>query len=436
METLQNRKTQVCLLGASLSASNLGLCALAEGSIKCILNRWPNAEITLLGHDIEVKDHRLKLLNQEVKIVTMPIRFCKNLLLPYHFNVLLLSALLLKILPWRRFTNFLCKVNPYVRRLVETDLVFDLTSGDSFSDMYGMRRFIIGWLRRFLVIMYGKNLMMLPQTYGPLERPLTKAMAKYILSHADIIYSRDADGVKVVRSLLNSCSLDRKIDFAPDVAFVLDAQRPEVVDVGLLADSKSNDSIVIGFNISGLLFNGGYTRDNMFGLKVAYTDLIHGIIDLFMKMDSTIMLLVPHVFAPVNKVESDVYACSQVYASACEKYKNRIFITRGEYNQHEIKYVIGTCDFFVGSRMHACIAALSQGIPTVGFAYSTKFRGVFETAGMEQFVTDMRQNTQQEVLATVSQAFQQRRSAAAHLNSVLPGIKKTVLNIFEDVGKP
>ena len=48
------------------------------------------------------------------------------------------------------------------------------------------------------------------------------------------------------------------------------------------------------------------------------------------------------------------------------------------------KAVIGQCDFFIGSRMHACIAALSQGVPCVGVAYSMKFAGVFDTVGMER----------------------------------------------------
>ena len=62
-----------------------------------------------------------------------------------------------------------------------------------------------------------------------------------------------------------------------------------------------------------------------------------------------------------------------------------------EYDQHEIKGVIGMCDFFVGSRMHACIGALSQGIPCVGVAYSMKFRGVFESVGVADWVVDSRQ---------------------------------------------
>ena len=65
-------------------------------------------------------------------------------------------------------------------------------------------------------------------------------------------------------------------------------------------------------------------------------------------------------------------------------------IVAAEYDQHEIKGVIGRCDFFIGSRMHACIAALSQGVPCVGVAYSMKFEGVFASVGMGEGVVDGR----------------------------------------------
>ena len=49
-----------------------------------------------------------------------------------------------------------------------------------------------------------------------------------------------------------------------------------------------------------------------------------------------------------------------------------------------MKYLIGQCDFFVGSRMHSCIAAVSQCVPAVSIAYSDKFIGVMATLGLSR----------------------------------------------------
>jgi polysaccharide pyruvyl transferase WcaK-like protein len=48
------------------------------------------------------------------------------------------------------------------------------------------------------------------------------------------------------------------------------------------------------------------------------------------------------------------------------------------------------CGFFIGSRMHACLAAISQCVPTVSIAYSSKFITVMKTFSMGHYVADPR----------------------------------------------
>jgi hypothetical protein len=46
---VNKRNMKICMLGASFDTGNMGVSALAESSIKYILNRQPNVEIILLG---------------------------------------------------------------------------------------------------------------------------------------------------------------------------------------------------------------------------------------------------------------------------------------------------------------------------------------------------------------------------------------------------
>ncbi|GAB4367422.1 MAG: hypothetical protein Kow00128_11860 [Deltaproteobacteria bacterium] len=107
-----------------------------------------------------------------------------------------------------------------------------------------------------------------------------------------------------------------------------------------------------------------------------------------MRRTTARILLVPHTFAPPGDVESDPEACEMVIRKLGERYADRIHRVEGIYGPAEMKGIIGQCNFFVGSRMHACIASLSQGIPTIGVAYSRKFRGVFGSLGLGQMVVD------------------------------------------------
>lgn len=426
------KNMKICLLGASFDTGNMGVNALAESSIKIILNRWPEAEIVLLGSGLTPQEQNLSVLDRQVVLKTLPIRFSKNLFLPYHFLKFAAYALLVKILPGRRLKKSVTERNPYFKLLSQTDFVADITGGDSFSDIYGFRRFFLGFLCKWLVIFLGKKLVLLPQTYGPFKKTITRMMARYILNRASIVYCRDRPAVEYLKTLLGTNHADGKVRFAPDVAFILDARAPEHFDSGSLLPARTEKSIVVGVNISGLLFNGGYTQDNMFGLKTSYADLMKAVIEKLLMSENVIILLIPHVFPPADlMVESDAIACSRIYEGLHPKYPGKIFLVENQYSQGEIKYIIGLCDFFIGARMHTCIAAMSQNIPTVGIAYSKKFEGVFESIGLADCVADIRCCPEDELLEKISSAFQRMDQIRESLRETVPRAQSEVLGIFD-----
>lgn len=106
-------------------------------------------------------------------------------------------------------------------------------------------------------------------------------------------------------------------------------------------------------------------------------------------------------------------------------------IVTGQYDQHEIKGVIGQCDFFIGSRMHACIAALSQGVPCVGVAYSDKFEGVFDSVGMRGWVVDGRQATNEQSVARILDLYRIRESVRRDLKAKADEAIMELKDIFQ-----
>jgi len=424
---------RICMLGASFDTGNMGVSALAESSIKVILNKWPAAEVVLLGSGYIPGKYYLSVLGRQVCIDTLPIRFSKNIFLPYHFLKFVFYALLMKISPGLRLKRFLAGRNRYFRILFEADFIADITGGDSFSDIYGFKRFFWVFLSKWLIILSGKKLVLLPQTYGPFKRALTRRMARYVLKHADLVYSRDHAGVSYLRNVLNITANSGKIRFAPDLAFVLDSRKPDNFDAALPPKVKDGNAILVGLNVSGLLFNGGYTKDNMFGLKTDYQALIRKITDLFLDKEKVIIILIPHVFPPTGwEVESDPDACRKVYELTADACKERVVLTNGRYNHNEIKYIIGLCEFFIGSRMHACIAAISQNIPTVGLAYSKKFEGVFESIGLTDCLADARNCGEKQVLEKIESVFARKNQIRGQLECVIPQVKENILGIFSD----
>jgi len=93
--------------------------------------------------------------------------------------------------------------------------------------------------------------------------------------------------------------------------------------------------------------------------------------------------------------------------------------------------VIGLCGFFVGSRMHACIAALSQNIPAVAVAYSDKFLGVLETIGIPTLAADARKLDRAAILSLVLNAFENRHYMSQELEAAMPAVRATVHHLLD-----
>jgi len=437
---------RIGLLGAAFDTGNYGVSALAESAIKCILHRWPDAEITLLDSGQKVEEEKITIGNKELHIIKLPICFCKNILLENHFVVLCLYGILFKWFRSEKFRRFCARRNSALNSITQMDLVADITGGDSFSDIYGMRRFILGFLRKWLVLQFNKDLIMLPQTYGPFKSRLSRSMAKYILKRAAAVYSRDRESLEYAKDLLGNPSENGKVRLAPDVAFVLDSCRPDNQDTDSLERIRASNRILVGLNISGLLALCNL-QNNVFGLKIDYLVLVNEIVELLMTSSSTATLLVPHTVS-MNETDSlsdkrnwkgkgyreqpDAVVCKETYKQLSEKYRGRIFLPNEKYDHAQIKYIIGLCDFFIGARMHSCIAALSQCIPAVGLAYSKKFQGVFESVGVEDLVVDMRQQGQAEILAAIDNAFGKRQAIVERLRRAIPDVQVKVLNMFDD----
>jgi polysaccharide pyruvyl transferase WcaK-like protein len=353
--------------------------------------------------------------------------------------------MLMKVFVGRRMRELLTKRNLLLKTIVEADMVADITGGDSFSDIYGMRRFITGFLRKWAITVLGKKLVLLPQTYGPFDKRLTRVLARYIINRATLVYSRDRKGLDDVGALLGAGKCDGKIRFVPDVGFLLDPHRPQSEEMQSLEKIKDSSGTLVGLNISGLLSCSSDTGDNMFNLKIDYPALIDSIVEFLMQQEGAAVLLVPHVVsarkgdAPPRKSvarkryreQSDSVACERLYDRMAEKHPGRIFIVRGRYNHNETKYIIGLCDFFIGSRMHACIAALSQGIPAVGVAYSGKFHGVFESVGVENCVADARRFDEDELLEKISSAYRGMGHVRENLHESVARAQREVLDMFK-----
>ncbi len=431
--TIDNKKFKIGLLGATFSTGNMGVNALTAGAIQSIIHEEPEAQIFLLDYGHYPTVFSLQLLHRTLSIPLLNMRFSKNPFQKNHVARLIIYALLLKIFQLSTIGKRLIAKNIYIKAVSEADILASMAAGDSFSDIYGLFRLFYITLPMILVVLLNKKLVLLPQTIGPFKTWIGKLVARFILKKAVLIYSRDYVGLESVKSIIRKFDVADKLRFCYDVGFIVDPIMPNRIDVGDLLRNHQQERQLIGVNISGLLYMGGYTRANMFGLKIDYPELINEILNFLLTDPKTYILLIPHVFGTDQNSENDVVVIDQIFLKYQNSFPQRLFKVSGNYNQNEIKYIIGLCDFFIGSRMHACIAALSQNIPAVAIAYSQKFIGVLETLSLKNLVADPRSMEKSQILNLIHEVFSQRESIKQQLREQNPKVKSQVLNLFHEI---
>lgn len=267
-----------------------------------------------------------------------------------------------------------------VKAVCKADLCIDMTEGDSFSDIYGKSRFYWRTAEKAFVLLCGKKLILGPQTYGPYNASGTRCLASWVLRRAYCVCTRDEPSARLVKSMSS-----RTACVSTDIAFDLP------MEVKRLPAGKVKR---IGINVSGLLWNGGYTGNNQFGLKTDYRDYTNRLIDWCMGEGMEVWLI-PHVImAPGNgDLENDLAVCL-----ALQKSYPMCHVADSLNTPMSIKGLISQMDVFIGARMHAVIGALSSGTPSIPFAYSKKFGDLFGSLGYH-FLIDGRSATTQEALA-------------------------------------
>jgi polysaccharide pyruvyl transferase WcaK-like protein len=417
---------QVVIIGAHGLTGNLGVAALADGVLAGVFREAPDAEVTMLIDEPGVDDFDFELGGRAHHVRAVEYSFSKNIFRRNHVLFLFARALLAGLLPGGR-RRILAASEP-LAAIAGARLVGDVSGGDSFTDIYGSYRMLQQSLVKALVLLCGAPLTLLPQTIGPFRGGFAARAARGIMRRASAVYCRDAESARAAREILGGGAA-RPIAEMPDVSLLVEPQRPPDSAAVAWARERSGQ-VIVGLNVSGLLASGGYTRRNQFGLRCDYVETITAIAEALLEETGVSILFVPHVAVFPGHVEHDHDACRRIAEALPARYAERVFVADAEPTAARAKYIVGLCDFFAGSRMHSCLAALTLGVPAVGLAYSRKFRGVFESLGAAGSVVDLRQCGGDEAAGRVVRAFRERQTLRAALRASLPKARERLSDAF------
>lgn len=238
----------------------------------------------------------------------------------------------------------------------------NISGGDSFSDIYGFKQWLLYARFSLYAIIVRKKLILLPQTIGPFKSSSVIKISKLIIKKASEVFIRD----NKFEDTLKRWEVKYKLE--NDLSFYM---KPEKVDMKIEKPS-------IGLNISSLAYDNNYP--GLAGQFDTYKELVNEIISNFQNKGYNIYLI-PHTY----NVKQDGTFTQDLKCSvqAFDKLQNKtnVYIVNKEYNAPQLKFIISQMDLFIGTRMHSCFAAIFTNTPVFGLAYSYKFAGSFERYG-------------------------------------------------------
>lgn len=327
---------RIGLLWHSLASGNLGVDALTEANLAMVHNEAAKLGLTVEPVVIGM-DERSGAAARRSDIAFFPVRR-KTLLTSSAF--------------WNRAGKLDCAI--------------DIGAGDSFTDIYGLKRFGFLWLSKALLLARGVPLLLAPQTIGPFNSAIARRLAAAVLPRCYEVLSRDRESLELVRQIAPRARVGQGIDVAFELPF-LDR-----------SGERNGPRTRIGVNVSGLLADQARSGTNRFGLTYDYLAAMERLVARLSADEGNQVLVFTHVAGNNDPRDDDGWAADRVVSRAPLAERVPDF---GDASA--AKSFISSLDLVVAARMHACVAALSSGVPVVPVAYSRKFAGLFGGIGYD-----------------------------------------------------
>jgi len=398
---------RLCLAGCSPMTGNLGVSALCYSTLRALFAEVPDVDLSVMDHGWGERKGTLTVDGKVANYRRLGMRLSKRYWRAESLWNIRISS---------RFGGL---HNPSARAICEADAVLDISGGDSFTDIYGAKRFRTISLIKKIALEARRPLVLLPQTYGPYRDSASRLVAEQIVRQSTMAWARDEESFGTLKTMAGADFEPAKYRCGVDVAFDLESIPP---DEKTRDETNLLDGRAVGFNVSGLIYNGNAQAARQYGLKADYKELVLGFLRKMLAETSYSIVLVPHVTTQPGHYESDVVACERVLEELGPAAEGRVTVLPALSDPRHVKWVISHFEWFCGTRMHSTIAGLSTKVPTAAIAYSGKTRGVFGTCGVVENVVDPRVLETNEAIHELWEAWMRRKETKAKLERTVPGV--------------
>jgi polysaccharide pyruvyl transferase WcaK-like protein len=283
----------------------------------------------------------------------------------------------------------------------EIDVVLD-ASGFAFSDQWGPTRAVSLVQKMQLPARRCKPLILLPQAFGPFSDPEVAAVSRALFQRASLICARDTQSYEAVIELGAPAELVRKY---PD--FTLGTQPHLVPGVKL---PKSFAAIVPNMRMI----------DKGAGVS-GYLNFLSRSIRLLQSAGMNPVFVLHDAF--------EDRAVIQQMAST----ENQIQVLESA-DPRVLKAILGRATLVIGSRFHALVSSLSQGVPCIGAGWSHKYTELFNDFDAAHLLVTQCEDTKQlaELIDSLTEPAK-RRIITSKITAAATTLKQQTEHMWSEV---
>jgi len=267
---------------------------------------------------------------------SLEIEVVGNLRPPSKFKLMLQAlSIIVKVIAWR--TTGIPKLSGVLKAYRDCDTIIDL-GGDTFSDSPSPVYTLAHCFGLVPAILLNKHYVICSQSIGLFKTPITKRLAKLVLGQASAVTARDPTTRDYLIDRLHIS--EGKVRLYPDLAYLHPCEAKPIPRL-------------IGINPSQIAYK------HMKCSYETFVDFIAGVVRA-LQPDYRV-ILIPHVYGPKQGLGA---VANPDDRQVIQRVADKVSVEIGEHTD------IAKCSVLVGFRMHACVTAITCGIPTIAMTYS------------------------------------------------------------------
>jgi len=362
------------LITNAYSARNRGDAAIVLGMIESLRRtevfRHAEIQISSVDHPADSARYPVPVIESFHSIKnSLSRRSGANQL---FFLVVLLPLSLLWALVWRLGEGDLPipgRLRRLLRSYADADVVVAAGGGYLYttSMLHGNIVLLVNVYSFVFATLLGKPVCLYAQSIGPFAGSWQRWLVHRALARVALVEVRE----EVSRELVDGWRLSTPVRKVADAAFLLEAHPPER-DLGVAG--------AIGGPTVGITVRAWFRDPEQ---QSRYERSVAGFVDWLVDQHGAEVVFLPQVTF-VDGGDDDRVAARGVVESVARR--DRVRVVEDELAAAEVKWLCGEMDFFVGTRMHSNIFALSSGIPTLAIAYQPKTEGIMADLGLGEWV--------------------------------------------------